>query len=418
MLLGSILLAAQAASAEQKIVVVFRYDDYSSTSHTDIEVRTIEAFRSRGLSLTVAVMPFTDYEQAGNVRNENGAPLSASKAGILKSAIEDGAVDVALHGFSHEAISRWSGLTEFKGLDYTSQALRIEKGKNRLEDALGIEVTAFIPPFNSFDETTLRALETLGFTTLSAHLDEEGYGSVTSRLRFIPATAGVDNLRVVVESARTLPDPQPVIVVLFHPYDFLEVDKALGSFALQELIDLLDWLTDQEDVDVMSMSQARIVVDDLSARRFAEFTDRFVLRLVPPILQKRYHFPVGVYYFDLHWIVKAKILISLLLFYGTIALPAAIAAFFVGGVPLSSRSRLFAWTFVGLGPCLFVLFLLYDLRNLVVRYQGATVLAVLFGASIGALCALMQTGRPLVPVSEDALQVDTNRLTVDSRPFP
>ena len=36
-------------------------------------------------------------------------------------------------------------------------------------------------------------------------------------------------------------------------------------------------------------------------------------------------------------------------------------------------------------PCAFLLFLIYDGRNWVIRYKGAMILTVLLGASIGAI---------------------------------
>ncbi|MGB7217915.1 MAG: DUF2334 domain-containing protein [Vicinamibacterales bacterium] len=392
LLLGHVFLNAQTLLADQRIVVVFRYDDYSSTSRSDLEDMLLEAFWQRGLALTIAVMPFGDPVLTSDSGHQDAPPLSPEKVIVLRNAIENGTVDVALHGFSHEATARWQGNTEFRGLDYISQLLRIEKGKSRLESALGVEVTTFIPPFNSFDLTTLKAVETLGFAAFSAHVDEAADIKDASPLHFIPATTDLGGLRIAVESARTLSDPQPLIVVLFHPTDFLEVDANQGSVTYQEFVDSLEWLTGQPDVDVMSMSQAGKVVNDLSARRFREFTDRFLLRLVPPMLQERYHFPVGAYYLDQGWGLKARLLLALFVLYGTIGLTAGVVVF-VGAAALWHHFPFPARPLLGIGPSLFVLFLAYELRNAVVRYEGALILVVLFGASIGAFYSYRQTRR-------------------------
>lgn len=67
--------------------------------------------------------------------------------------------------------------------------------------------------------------------------------------------------------SRTSFDPQPVIVVLFHEYDFQEIDETRGRITYQEFYELLNWLSSQRDVRLLSISQAAQGINDLSAKR-------------------------------------------------------------------------------------------------------------------------------------------------------
>ena len=52
--------------------------------------------------------------------------------------------------------------SEFAGLDYLTQYIKILKGKEILENN-GIETNVFMAPSHSFDDLTVRALHRLGF---------------------------------------------------------------------------------------------------------------------------------------------------------------------------------------------------------------------------------------------------------------
>ena len=100
-------------------------------------------------------------------------------------------VEVALHGFNHQTNRREEagGNSEFEGLGYDEQYMKISRGKAILENQLGLKITTFVPPWNSYDSTTLRVLEVSGFSTISAGLWGTCEGS--SRLSFIPSTCSL-----------------------------------------------------------------------------------------------------------------------------------------------------------------------------------------------------------------------------------
>lgn len=239
------------------VTVVFRFDDYSATSNTTAEVRLIDAFRRRHIPLVVGVIPCV-----GATGRQDGVALSGEKAAILREAVQTGTVDVALHGYSHRKTGWW---TEFAGLPYEEQVQRLEWGRVILDNALGAQVTTFIPPYNAYDDATLRAMQHLRFTCLSAGklgLDDE------CSLRFLPSTCGLANARRIIESARHAPSAR-IVLILFHAFDFLDVDESRGFLSWAAFEQLLDWIVRQENVTVRSATELVDGNTDLSPQRFA-----------------------------------------------------------------------------------------------------------------------------------------------------
>jgi len=270
---------------KKQVNVVFRYDDYAAKSPTDMELKIINAFRSIGASLTVGVIPFV---YAGDVHDPSPGdviPLTPRGADILKSGSKDGTLDIALHGYSHQTINA-KRMTEFEGLDYNRQLEKLTKGKEFLEGMIDAPVTTFVPPWNTYDLNTLRALEQLGFSTLSASM--AGAAVEDSKLNFLPATCGLSQLRDAVETARASADPQPVIVVLFHASDFKINDyEKRGIITYPDFCDLLKWLKRQREVRLLSISQATEVMD-LNVNRFLWNKRAYILsRLLPPPFEER-----------------------------------------------------------------------------------------------------------------------------------
>lgn len=245
---------------EKHINVVFRYDDYSAVSSKDIELRIIDAFRKNEASLTFSVIPFVCAGDIHDPSPQNIIPITSREGAILKTGFEDRVLDIALHGYSHQTIDAERN-TEFSGLDYTSQIDRLAKGKKLLEGILDNPVTVFVPPWNQYDLNTLRALEELGFSTLSAGKND--MARKDSKLNFVPFSCGLPELRNAVEGARISADKESVIVVLFHEYDFRERNDKRGKITFQEFYDLLNWIKSQRDVRLLSVSQATKVIKNL-----------------------------------------------------------------------------------------------------------------------------------------------------------
>jgi peptidoglycan/xylan/chitin deacetylase (PgdA/CDA1 family) len=260
--------------------VVFRFDDYSAISSTDVELKIIRAFREHEAPFTIAVIPFVSASNLEEPGPMDPVPLPPEKGAILKAGVEAGIVEVALHGYCHRTIDS-EHLTEFAGLDYDSQIQRLAEGRRFLEAMIGSPVTTFVPPWNAYDSNTIRALEELGFETLSAR--RFGEVPAESEVQLLPATCYLDGLPEAVEDAYRSADQQPIVVVGFHEYDFVEVDEEQGMITLGQLHDLLSWLRSQSDVRILSIGQAAEVSQDLGRYRYlrARWSKR-LLTLLPP----------------------------------------------------------------------------------------------------------------------------------------
>src|SRR4051794_37063630 len=104
----------------EPVRVVFRYDDCSARSSLDLERRFVRAFADCGAQVTLGVIPFVCERDFHDRRPQRTLPLSAEKVGVLRQAVADGHVEIALHGYSHQ---RWSAAqaSELAGLTRTEQ---------------------------------------------------------------------------------------------------------------------------------------------------------------------------------------------------------------------------------------------------------------------------------------------------------
>jgi hypothetical protein len=247
------------------IIVIFRYDDYSALSRTDLELSIIEVCRKNGIAMTFSVVPFVVEGDVHDPSPRMIIPLSTEKVKILNDGFAEGVLDIALHGYSHQT-NNAGQFSEFTGLDYGTQVEKLTKGRQFLANLLKAPVDIFVPPWNAYDLNTLQALKALRFSTISA--DRTGVAEKNSKLKFLPCTCSMRRLKEsAIQSARNILELQPVIVVLFHDFEFLDIDANRGMLTLQEFADLVRWLKSQEDVRILSISQASKVIKDLSARR-------------------------------------------------------------------------------------------------------------------------------------------------------
>ena len=123
----------------KKINLVFRLDDYSTRSSTDMELRIIDVFRKNKISITFGVIPFIISGDEHDPSPQDIIPLTSTKGDILKTGIKDGILEIALHGYSHQTINT-EKYTEFSGIEYESQVKKIYKGKEFLEGITAVRL--------------------------------------------------------------------------------------------------------------------------------------------------------------------------------------------------------------------------------------------------------------------------------------
>jgi len=65
------------------ITVFFRYDDYSSRSNTDLEVKYISAFKEAGFCCLFGIIPFAVARDAEDTGSQELLALPSEKAALL-----------------------------------------------------------------------------------------------------------------------------------------------------------------------------------------------------------------------------------------------------------------------------------------------------------------------------------------------
>jgi peptidoglycan/xylan/chitin deacetylase (PgdA/CDA1 family) len=374
----------------QEITVVFRYDDYSSCSSTNFETKLIDTFKRYDVPCTFGIIPYVASGDGHNFSSQEVIPLSEEKVHILRTAMDSGIIEPALHGYSHQTIKdcRKSGCTEFSGLSYEKQMKKIVKGKKLLEDGLNTKITIFIPPWNSYDMNTLQCLERFDFNCISADL--RGVSEESSHLRFLPKTTTIPELRQAVNSARRSSDPQAVIIVLFHDYEFVEIGDDRGEFTYQEFSDLLSWITSQKNIHVSSMSQL-IKENDFDATRFQENREfHTIIQLIPPLLSRSLGLE-GVYFSSQYLSPTRNFRICVIVVSYTllILLFSAIITFFIG-IPLFRRFPVLGKFCQYCIPLLLVFLLIYSFKDLSIGYTGFAAIIFILGIHIGVWKSLVK----------------------------
>jgi len=297
--------------ARDSVSVVLRYDDYSSFQ-TDprviaFEQALFEGVQRLGGNLIVGVIPFPAVRHP-EVRPSGGVlplPLGEDKRQLLRRFAEAGVLTVAIHGFNHGNNRLMADTaSEFAGLPEAKQALLLATARDSLLAATGLAAKVFVPPFNQYDASTVRAMASTGFEVLSA--GRSGPSLDQLPVLMLPSAIHPARMRRAVESALSDASAGAVVTVTLHPYDFVDTGQPMPGFRTGGAqIQLSDWLKDLRDVvslrgvRLTSLKQLRNEAEDLSAARFRvneslRFGPAARLRLLPESLGL--YAADGVYY--------------------------------------------------------------------------------------------------------------------------
>ena len=212
------------------INIIFRFDDFSALSNTELENQIISTFKETNSTLTIGVIPFVCEGIKEKTDTQGSIPLSENKLNILKMGIKKGYINVALHGNTHQTINE-SPRSEFIGLNHEQQLKKIESGKLFLEKKLDNKINTFIPPWNRYDITTLTVLEELQFSTISA--GTKCVSKSDTKLNFIPNTCFLQDLESAISEAEQANCNHPIIVVVMHETDFKEMMQMFWHLELE-----------------------------------------------------------------------------------------------------------------------------------------------------------------------------------------
>lgn len=371
-----------------KIHLIFRFDDYSEVSHTEFE-RTLLALLERyNIPCTFGVVPFAyanEWDPLPQIENH----LSQEKITLLKPFVENGLVEVALHGFHHNTqAKRLNGHIpgEFFGISLEEQGGMVKRGKDYLEEVFSTPVRTFIPPWNTYDEMTLTALVDLGFTCISTG---PRFGPIISdrSLSYIPALCKITNLRSVIEKVQNIKSEKAWIVVWFHEYDFLEVspDRALNKLDIGFVEDLFSWIGSQADIATMTLGQAILHNREFSsARHYCADRLRRYIHLTPPYL--RFLQVIPEYYPSRDWLSSKY-------FQWRAAIFSYYAVLFILGITLMRYLTIFLTgallNLIGasLGLCIAGI-LIFILRSRKIYYRSLSILIFSTGFLFGIILKL------------------------------
>lgn len=213
----------------QAVSVVFRFDDYQLVSDS-IQDRLLKTFNKYDIPISLAIIPC----YGDNLYFEDGTYLP-----LLMKMNSEGKVEVALHGLNHQHNGN-SG--EFSGLSLQKQVEMLSKGKHIL-DSLFSPTISFVPPWNSYDDNTLIALEKLGFKCISSCMTI-GQPLSSKMLQYYPET--IDHPNKLKKAIEDNQNRNGIIILMFHAYDFDQI------FSMEDLDALLMDLKSRKDVEFLT----------------------------------------------------------------------------------------------------------------------------------------------------------------------
>lgn len=206
-------------------ILVLRYDDYRNTSSDTVVKEILSLIENYDATCSFGVIPFH-----GNITDSSTYKkfmLNSVKTNLILEYVSNGDIEICQHGFSHQSTIKSQFDSEFKGLGYYEQLEKIKLGKQNLDSIFQKEIITFIPPWNSYDEVTLKALYDLNFKNVSS----DCYGGVNKDLKFnyIPFTADITGLNDILNTKR-IPynSKNNVIILMIHDYDFKELSMTEG----------------------------------------------------------------------------------------------------------------------------------------------------------------------------------------------
>jgi hypothetical protein len=377
----SLIRCSKEPTEKKEIFIVFRFDDFDNKFDTEKVLRIFNIIKTNKISITVGVVPFLCSINQEDPSPQSILPIDSNRADILKTALKEGIIEIALHGYSHQTTDK-NEFSEFSGISLEQQVEKITKGKRYLEKVLDCTVTTFIPPWNQYDINTLKALDMLKFSTISA--DPRGEVINNTALKFLPETCSLWDLRREIETTRNSTENQKVIVVLFHGYNFKDFNSKKGNITLKEFAELLHYLKIQENVQMMSIAKAVILINDLSVERFIDNQKIWSLSgfLIP---QLRY-LNSGQYYNSttlnaLKWRI-GFFYFAILMFSFTVGF---VWGKFISGISINMRTA-----FLFAGSILSVILIVYAIHDFEINWKGLTLIVTIFGASIGTGISILK----------------------------
>ncbi len=199
--------------------VAFRLDDVQDYYLRGPQVDLMGLFQQKKADLTVGII--------GSAFGDDPSLVSFLLRGLANSYPT---LEVASHSYSNARLPT---------LDKNDQRILLEKTNEVLHQSLKIIPSVLIPPQNLFNDETLEVASELGFTHISAHIDEKHsppYFGADSEMYYFPANTQTATLNpdgitwdkqdrsVILEDIRGFIEKYGFAVVMMHPYEFTIIE--------------------------------------------------------------------------------------------------------------------------------------------------------------------------------------------------
>lgn len=276
-LVASPLLESTPATAETSddptweeydSIVIFRNDDIQPWYETEMMRAVDQVFIDEDVPVTLGIipnpggdLPLTDDEETceylGTLQNEH-----------------PGQFEMALHGYTHQPETEFYNGSEFGGLAYDEQSSRLAEGDRILSECVNPSTT-FVPPMNTYDNDTVRAVDEGRYTTISggtwftdqyynrngagnetAHFETDGVHHVPSTQAFEDWDAYDGSGEVPFQETETLTsefdethEENGVYVQMIH-YQYFTTEERL-----EQLRELIQHMKSTDNVGFMTVGQ-------------------------------------------------------------------------------------------------------------------------------------------------------------------
>lgn len=158
-----------ATPEHYETIVIFRNDDIQPGWRAETRRAVDRVFVEEDVPVSLGVIPVV-----------GGSPITDEESNALCGYLSDlrtdhpGTFEFALHGYTHERRTDFQGASEFGGSSVADQRRWLEAGTDIVRECTGERPTTFVPPFDSYDDTTVAVLEGNGYAVVSGNEDHTG----------------------------------------------------------------------------------------------------------------------------------------------------------------------------------------------------------------------------------------------------
>lgn len=293
------------------IKICFRLDDPHAMSDHKLESCIFKKCVQYNVPLCVAVIPFRQSRTGPKIAIANQQSMPH-----LAEGLQRGIITLAQHGCFHTRVYVNGGVppSEFVGVNYNEQYEKIQKGRTQLRQGFDHEVSGFIPPYNTYDLSTLTAVDKIGFQFLSAGLRAPSISpraGVYGRTVLLPMTSNLKNLLKNIELAKRFIRMHPVIIVVMHPDEFEEYQfpPDLGDpepfTNIEQLESIFEQVRKEPNVELCSVLD--LVKEVKAGQKLKHIADTWWFRHIPD--RFKYKFPQSVLIMNgvLRWLFSSGI---------------------------------------------------------------------------------------------------------------